>query len=185
MSQGVVRRSDKAIDRTEIDALLDRLHLAHFGTVGPDGAPYVVPNLFVHAERRIWLHTTGAMGHFRRNVEHERRICFTAAEMGSVYPYGGFACDASASYASVIGFGIVRIEDERTEKSRFFDRFLAKYADPAWGHPKSFYPRLDQVTVYSMSLDQVTGKVGPLPPLAEQWPAKNRTMSPGVTPPNS
>jgi len=183
MSPGEVRRKDKEISRAEIEGLLDRLLLGHFATVGADGAPYVVPNLFVHAAGRIWLHTTAAGGHFQCNVEHDARISFTASELGEVYPYGAFACDTSASYASVVAFGRARIEADAAEKARFFDRFVAKYADPAWRHPPGFYPRLGEVTVYSMSLDRVTGKSGPLPPVAERWPAMNRTRSPEATPP--
>jgi nitroimidazol reductase NimA-like FMN-containing flavoprotein (pyridoxamine 5'-phosphate oxidase superfamily) len=185
MSRGVVRRQDKAMSRDEVEDFLHQVRLGHFGTVGGDGAPYVVPNLFVFAEGRIWLHTTGdPAGHFRRNVEHAPRTCFEAAEIGQVYPYGEFACDISASYTSVVAFGLVRIEPDPAEKARFFDRFLAKYADPAWQQPAGFYPRLGEVTVYSMSLDEVTGKRGALPPLAEQWPAQNRTRSPGAKPPS-
>ena len=79
--------------------------------------------------------------------------------------------------------GIIHIEADRAEKARFFDRFLAKYASPTWQRPKSFYPRLDEVVVYRIEPERVTGKKGPLPPLGEQWPARNLTKSPGAVPP--
>ena len=41
------------------------------------------------------------------------------------------------------------------------------------------------VTVYRIDPIRITGKKGPLPPLAEQWPARNRTKSPGVVPPRA
>jgi uncharacterized protein len=184
MSDGGLRRQDRAMSRSDIEALLQSARVAHFATVGADGEPYVVPNLFVYAEGRIHLHTALA-GHFRRNVEHRPRLSVALTELGEVFPYGAFACDITTSYASVIGFGAVAIEADAAAKSRFFDRFLAKYADARWNQPKSFYPRLDQVTVYRIELERVSGKRNPLLPTAERWPARNRTRSPGAMPPTN
>jgi hypothetical protein len=185
MSQGAVRRKDKELSRAEAEALLRRAALAHFATVGADGQPYVVPNLFVYADGKIYLHTTAASGHFKQNVGHNSRISFETAEMGEVFPYGEFECDTTVSYASVVGFGAVRIESSREAKALFFDRFMEKYADPKWqrDRPKGFYPRLDEVTVYVIEPERLTGKKGPLPGLSDQWPAKNMTKSPGAKPP--
>lgn len=182
MSQGVVRRKDKEMSRSDAEALLSRAALGHFATVSAAGEPYVIPNLFVFADGRVYLHTS-ALGQFRQNVEARPRICFEAAEMGTVYPYGEFECDTSTSYQSVIGFGSVRIESDPAEKARFFDRFLAKYGGARVDRPQGFYPRLDEVTVYCIEPEQITGKRGPLPAMAEQWPARNATKSPGAKPP--
>ena len=48
-------------------------------------------------------------------------------------------------------------------KIRFFDALLAKYGTGALGRPKNFYPRLDEVTVYALGVERVTGKHCPLP----------------------
>jgi nitroimidazol reductase NimA-like FMN-containing flavoprotein (pyridoxamine 5'-phosphate oxidase superfamily) len=182
MGEGILRRQDKAMSAAEIESFLERMPVAHFATVSGNGSPYVIPNLFVYAEGRLYMHTA-AEGHFRDNVERHPRVSFDAAEMGEVFPYGAFACDISTSYASIVGFGAIRILSEAADKSRFFDRFIAKYADPGWGHPESFYPRLHQVTVFSIQPERITGKRTSLPPLSERWPAKNRTRSPDAVPP--
>lgn len=183
MSQGTVRRQDREMSGSEAEALLQRAALAHFGTVGGDGVPYVVPNLFVYADGRIHLHTTAAAGHFRRNIEQNSRVCVETADMGPVFPYGRFECDTTLGYASVVAVGTIRIEADPSAKARFFDRFLAKYADPGWNRPKGFYPRLGQVTVYSIGLERITGKKGALLPVGEQWPARDHTKSPRAVPP--
>jgi len=183
MSQSVIRRKDKEMSRDEVEFVLARSTLGHFATISLDGTPYVVPNLFVYAEGKIFTHTARAQGHFRRNIEHQPKICFETAEMGQVFPYGEFECDTTVSYASVIGFGTIRLQEGDAEKALFFDRFLAKYADPAWERPKGFYPRLGEVVVYCLELDQLTGKKGPLPAVSQQWPAQNLTKSPGAVPP--
>jgi uncharacterized protein len=182
MSQGTVRRKDKEMSEDEARAFLARAALAHVATVSAAGDPYVVPNLFVYAEDRIYLHcSTG--GHFQRNVEGCDRVCVEAAELGQVYPYGEFACDTSASYASVVVFGRIAVVADAAAKAQFFDRFMAKYGDGSWARPKGFYPRLDQVTVFAIAIDRITGKKGPLPALEQQWPARNATKSPGARPP--
>jgi uncharacterized protein len=180
MSGPPLRRKDREMSCAEIDALLGRVALAHFATVGVDGRAYVVPNLFVYADSEIYLHTTAAPGHFRRNIEHDPRICVEATESGPIFPYGRFECDTSAGFASVIAFGKARVLAADADKARFFDRFLAKYADPRWARPKGFYPRLDAVAVYAITLDCVTGKYSPTPPESEQWPARDRTKSPNA-----
>jgi uncharacterized protein len=179
MSQSVVRRKDKEMSRVDVDRFLGEAALAHFATMSANGDPYVVPNLFVYADGLIYLHTSLG-GHFRDNVEARPRISFEAAEMGTVFPYGEFECDSSVSFTSVVGFGAVRIDADPAGKARFFDRLMAKYADPKWQRPKSFYPRLDMVTVYAIEIERVTGKRGPLLAVGDQWPARNLTKSPGA-----
>lgn len=182
MSQGVVRRKDKAMSRAEAEAFLGRVALGHIGSVDAAGQPYVIPNLFVYESGKVYIHTSAA-GHFQSNIERNPHVSFEAAEMGTIYPYGEFECDTTVSYASVVAFATVTIESDPAAKARFFDRFMTKYGDPKWVRPKGFYPRLDQVTVYRLDLERVTGKKGPLPAVSDQWPAKNFTKSPGAKPP--
>lgn len=182
MSQGALRRQDKVLSRDAADGFLERAALAHFATVSANGDPYVVPNLFVYADGKILLHTSLA-GHFRSNIEARPRVCFEASEIGPVFPYGEFECDSSVSYISVVGFGPIRIEEDRAAKIRFFDRLMAKYSDSKLERPKGFYPRLDHITMYALTLEQVTAKHQPLPVASEQWPTMNRTKTPGALPP--
>ena len=185
MSRPEPRRADLALSPRDTERALANLRVVHLATVSDDGEPYVVPSLFVWADGTLQFHGTAAIGHFRRNLMHRPVVCFEACEAGAVYPYGEFACDLTTSYVSVIGVGAVRIEEQPDAKAAFFDRFLAKYADPAWDQPKSFYPRLDHVMVYALTPERLTGKHIALPPLSEQWPARNRTKSPGVQAPQS
>ncbi len=108
MSQAIVRRQDKVMSRADIDRFLERTAFAHFATVSANGDPYVVPNLFIYTDGKIFSHTSLA-GHFRSNIVARPRVCFEAAEMGAVFPYGEFECDSSVSYTSVVGFGLIRI----------------------------------------------------------------------------
>jgi nitroimidazol reductase NimA-like FMN-containing flavoprotein (pyridoxamine 5'-phosphate oxidase superfamily) len=152
-------------------------------TTGADGWPYVVPMLYVYRDRRVYVHGSSAKGHLRTNVEHDPRACFVVDEPGAVYAYGRFQCDSSLSYQSVIAFGKVRLVGERAETSAFFDAFMAKYSPGEDGRPRGFYPRLDSIVVYAMSVERLSGKAILLPTAARRWPAIDRTLSPGATAP--
>lgn len=178
-----VRRTDRLMPEPRMHALLARAYAGRLATVGADGWPYVVPLLYVWMRNEIWMHNTAARSHLRSNIEHEPRVCFEIDDPGAVFPYGRFECDSSVAYSSVIVFGRVRIIDEVEERAAFFDALMSKYADPAWDRPKSFYPRLHQVTVYALTVERMTGKELALPTPAEQWPALDRTKSPNATPP--
>jgi nitroimidazol reductase NimA-like FMN-containing flavoprotein (pyridoxamine 5'-phosphate oxidase superfamily) len=86
------------------------------------------------------------------------------------------------AYRSVIVFGNIRIADDRAVKQRFCDELMRKYGKADTTRPKGFYPRLDQITVYAISIERITGKELALPPISEQWPALDRTKSPNARP---
>jgi uncharacterized protein len=48
--------------------------------------------------------------------------------------------------------------------------------------PKNFFPRLDAIIVYALTVERMTGKERILPELSEQWPAKDQTMTPNARP---
>lgn len=177
-----VRRADKQLDEAGARALLAEAVCGRLATVGADGFPYVVPLLYVVRDGEIWVHNTRARGHLRDNVDHEARVCFEIDEAGEVFPYGRFECDTSIAYRSVIAFGRIRVVADAAQKAAFFDAFMAKYADPAWARPPGFYPRLDQVTVYAIAVERLSGKQTPLPIAAQRWPAVDMTKSPHARP---
>jgi hypothetical protein len=57
---------------------------------------------------------------------------------------------------------------------------MAKYAKKEWERPKGFYPRIDQITVYAINVERMSGKETPLPQVAERWPAVDHTKSPNA-----
>jgi hypothetical protein len=59
---------------------------------------------------------------------------------------------------------------------------MAKYAKKDWERPKGFYPRIDQITLYAIAVERLTGKETPLPAAAERWPAADHTKTPNARP---
>lgn len=175
-----VRRQDKLMVPDRALDLLARGHCGRLASVGADGWPYCVPLLYVVMDAEVVVHNSAARGHLRANVDHDSRVCFEIDEPGEVFDYGRFECDTSVEYRSVVLFGRIRVVEDTAAKQRFCDALMEKYGRPDSGRPKGFYPRLDAITVYAIAIDRITGKETPLPAVSEQWPAQDRTRSPGA-----
>jgi len=178
-----IRRADRLMPEERARQTLAGGYCGRLSTVGADGYPYCVPLLYLVMDGEIWVHNSRARGHLRANVEHEARACFEIDQAGEVFPYGRFECDSSLAYASVIAFGRVRVVEDEAAKQRFFEALMAKYAKPEWDRPKGFFPRLNEITVYAMTIERLSGKESPLPGPGERWPAVDRTKSPQARPP--
>lgn len=168
MERGEMRRKDREMTTAESWEFLDRAFSGRLGTACADGYPYVVPHLFILHEGVLYFHNTAAHGHTRSNIEANPRVCFEVDEPGFVFPYGEKApCETSIGFESVILFGTCKIIAQRAEKVAFFERFMAKYADPAWERP-NVWPLLDATTVYAVTVERITGKRRPVV-IAERW----------------
>ena len=177
-----VRRTDRLMSEDRIRDMISRAYSGRLGTLGADGWPYVVPMLYVWMKGEIWIHGTRARGHLRNNVDHESRVCFEVDEPGQVFAYGRFECDSSVAYRSVVAFGRIRIIEAKEQKQAFFDALMEKYGDSGWERPKGFYPRLDEITLYAIRIERMTGKALPLPAVQNRWPAVDNTKTPNASP---
>ena len=177
-----VRRADKVMAEDRARETLARGFCGRLATIGEDGAPYCVPLLYVCMDGEVFVHNTRARGHLRSNVDHEPRVCFEMDEGGEVFAYGRFECDSTVAYRSVIVFGRIRVVEDLETKRRFCDGLMAKYANKDWERPKGFYPRIDQITVYAITVERMSGKETPLPGVSERWPAADYTKSPNARP---
>ena len=182
MSSPQLRRADRAMSEQRAYEMLERGFSGQLATIGADGYPYCIPLLYVWMDNEVYVHTSSARGHFRANVEHEQRICFGIDAPDQVFDYGRFECDSGLAYQSVILFGKIRIVEDRAARQRFCEALMAKYGKPETVRPKGFFPRLDAITVYAISIERVTGKEMALPPLSEQWPAMDRSKTPNARP---
>src|SRR5438094_1597244 len=183
MSSPQLRRADREMSGQRACEMLERGFSGRLATVGEDGYPYCIPLLYIWMDGEVYVHTTSARGHFRANVERGPRVCFELDEPDEVFDYGRFECDSGLAYRSVILFGTIRIAEDTATKQRFCERLMEKYGKPNSIRPKNFFPRLDVISVYAMSVERMTGKQRLLPGLSEQWPAKDRTKTPNARPP--
>ena len=179
-----MRRAERQMSEARVAEMLEGGYCGRLGTVGADGWPYVVPLLYVGKAPCLYLHTSAGRGHLRRSIDHEPRVCFEIDAPGEVFAYGRFECDTAVAYASVMVFGRIEVLEASEDKSRFCEALMEKYASrlPA-DRPKSFFPRLDHIAVYALNVERITGKATPLPAASEQWPALDRSKTPGAVAP--
>jgi nitroimidazol reductase NimA-like FMN-containing flavoprotein (pyridoxamine 5'-phosphate oxidase superfamily) len=177
-----VRRADKLMPEERARELLERGFCGRLATVGEDGYPYCVPLLYVWMNGEIWVHNTRAKGHLRANVDHEPRVCFEVDEAGDIFAYGRFECDTSVSYRSVIVFGRIRVVEDAQAKQRFFEALMTKYDKRDSGRPRDFFPRIELITLYAISVERMSGKETPLPQASDRWPAADHTKTPNARP---
>jgi uncharacterized protein len=59
---------------------------------------------------------------------------------------------------------------------------MAKYRTAGTPRLKDFFPRIEAITVYAITVERMTGKEQAFPPTSEQWPAKDRTKNPNAQP---
>lgn len=168
--RGELRRAEKIMGAEEMRAFLASAHCGRTATVGRDGYPYVVPNLFVWMEERIFLHTARYRGHFLANIEFCDRVCFEVDQPGETFPYGPVECDTSIAFRSVVVFGRIGIVPELETRRRFFTAFMSKYAPgDSWGRPKDTFPRIESTILYAILPEIMTGKQTPLPAPGKRW----------------
>ena len=181
MSSPQLRRADRMMPEDRTLQFLQRGFAGRLATIGEDGYPYCVPLLYVCMDGEVFVHNTAARGHLRAGVDRDPRVCFEVDQPDQVFDYGRFECDSGLAYQSVILFGQIRIVDERPIKQRFCEALMQKYGKPGTIRPKDFFPRLDVITVYAMTVERITGKECALP--AQQWPEVDDTRTPNATPP--
>ena len=142
----------------EAQAFLKQQHVVHVGTKDANGWPYVVPLVYVYeGGDLLYFHTGGHRGHFESNIGHDARVCAEVSRIGAVRKGEAYACNSSLEYTSVIMFGTVRVIEDGKMKEWFFDRLLAKYGEPGWTF-KPGYPVLDQIVLYELEMEVLTGK---------------------------
>ena len=183
MSSPQTRRADRLMSDEHALEALTRDYSGRLATVSEDGFPYCIPLLYLWMDGEVYLHTTSARGHLRANIEKDERVCFEIDEQQGVFDYGRFECDSGLAYRSVCLFGRIRIVEQREVKQRFCEALMEKYGKPETQRPKGFFPRIDIITVYAIAVERMTGKEMAMPPLSEQWPAKDRTKTPNASPP--
>jgi uncharacterized protein len=127
MSSLTMRRIERAMTEERSWEMLAAGYSGRLASVSADGYPYCVPLLYICVDGKLYLHTTSARGHLRRNVESDARVCFEVDECNGVFDYGRFECDSGLAFRSVVLFGKICIVNQRQRKQRFCEELMAKY----------------------------------------------------------
>lgn len=176
-----MRRHDLVMSAEQTLNSLEQGFSGWLATIGEGGMPYCTPMLYVCMDGKVYLHSTRAKGTFRSNIDRHAKVCFGVDKPDEVYAYGRFECDSALAYESVILSGEIEVIEDVEIKQRFCERLMVKYGNPSWGRPVDFFPRLDQIAVYAITVERLTGKKIDLPGVSQQWPALDRTKTPNAT----
>lgn len=152
-----MRRSDREI--TDLDNIVEIMKKCDVCRVAffDDDYPYIVPLNFglSYQDNIITLYFHGAReGKKLDLLSKNNKVCF---EMDCSHQLvtGDLACEYSMNYESVIGFGCLTVL-ENTEKRMALDAMMQQYTK----NMNFTYDEraLNAVTVFKLTVDQVTGK---------------------------
>jgi len=154
-----MRRPERHIaDFNEILDVLGRCPTGHLGLVDEHG-PYVVPISFGYevADGRvvIWCHSA-RVGRKTRAVRAGGRVCFEVDCLNEIVTDVEEACDMTAMYESVMGFGEVREVTDAAEARRGAAVIVDRYSPGASSTLPM--PLRTNVIVFKIELDELTGK---------------------------
>jgi nitroimidazol reductase NimA-like FMN-containing flavoprotein (pyridoxamine 5'-phosphate oxidase superfamily) len=148
-----MRRKEREIQGTEnVEAVLAQAKVLRLGMC-VDNRPYVVPLSFGYADGRIYFHS-GPAGRKLETLRANPAVCFEA-EAGVEIIAAAKACDYSARYRSVIGFGRAVFVEDEAEKLAGLRAVMAQYSKGDWDFPAAIVAR---TTVVRIDIESMTGK---------------------------
>lgn len=98
----------------ELKAFLDEVRLAHWGTVGPDGAPRVRPVWYVYDEASFW---------FTTRLEWRR----TGADIAAGSSVAVSIADDDRPYRAVLAYGTPQVWTQ--DRDQWLERIATRYGE--------------------------------------------------------
>ncbi|MBC7958370.1 MAG: pyridoxamine 5'-phosphate oxidase family protein [Vallitaleaceae bacterium] len=151
-----MRRSEREIkDIDEIEQILKTAKVCRISMV-EDGKPYLVPLNFGYQDKAIYVHSAKS-GRKIEILKKNNNVCFEV-DIDSVIVEGERACDYSARYKSVIGFGKAIFIEEEAQKMKALDILMGQYVKD--GPATHVYSQKDveRIEVIKIAIDEMTGK---------------------------
>ena len=135
------------IDQVIAHALVCRLGLCK------DNLPYIVPVSFGYDGACIYFHTAPAglkLEFFAANPQ----VCFEFEDEVKTISKPE-ACQWSASYSSVIGYGVIQEIVEPQRKTYALNQIMQHYSGREWNFDQT---QFEKTRVWSIAIDRMTGK---------------------------
>lgn len=150
-----MRKANRELaDRAEVDAVFlaaDHLVLA----LADEGAPYPVPMNFGYDGRTLYLHCA-LEGRKLDLLRARPEVGFCAVAWREVHGLEGErACEATCSYASVIGAGRARVLADPAERHAGLKLLMAHYSDREYGFSEA---ALAKTAVVAVDVEWITAK---------------------------
>jgi len=155
----VKRHPERAgYDRAVVDPILDEGYVCHFGFVGADGAPYVIPTLYARLGETVYVHGSPA-SRLIRIAKSGVDVCLTVT-LVDAFVLARSAFDHTMNYRSVVVLGRATEVSDLDEKSRLFDLFVDKLVPGRSAEARPANEKeLRATTLLALPLDEATAKV--------------------------
>ncbi len=149
-----MRRKEKEItDIKVIEDLIARAHICRIG-LSDEGQPYIVPMNFGYQDGCLYLHSAKE-GRKIEILRQNNRVCFEI-DLDYEYLTAETACNTSAHYRSVIGFGRAMFVEGNEAKIQALDIIMNHY-EKERKHTYSNHA-IDKVAVIKVELQEITAK---------------------------
>lgn len=120
-----MRRKDKEITNKKfVEEILRKSEICRIAMVD-DGEPYLVPVNYGYSENDIYIHSA-SQGKKIDILRKNNRVCFEI-DYGHEILKDALACNWSAKYRSLIGYGNVDILTDEKEKRFGLDKIMEHY----------------------------------------------------------
>ncbi len=154
-----MRRKDKEINGIgEIESIISRSDVCRIALAN-DNVPYIVTMNFGYSggeEKRLYFHCANE-GRKLEMLKKNNYVCF---EMDTDHELsrGDQACECSMAYSSVVGYGILRLVGDDSEKREGFNCIMSHYSPGGEFiyNDASFKRSL----VLRLDIEQISGKKG-------------------------
>lgn len=144
------------LTKEQIEELLQRADIGHFGTIREDGFPYVIAMHFVYYKGNIYMHGL-PRGQKIDNINSNSKACFEVDELLGLEPGVKNACDTEAIYNSVVITGTARILQDFEEKREALNKLVEKYT-PQFVGKELTENMIKGTAVIELQVEECTGK---------------------------
>lgn len=149
-----MRRLDKEItDQKILDEILNQSRVVRLA-FSIDNIPHIVPVNFGYSENKLFIHSA-TEGSKIEMISKNNLVCFEM-ELYDEIIKAKKSCGWTTKYRSIIGWGKIKIVNERQSKIKGLDIIMTKYGR---AEPNDYSdPMLDKTLLLVLTIESFTGK---------------------------
>jgi nitroimidazol reductase NimA-like FMN-containing flavoprotein (pyridoxamine 5'-phosphate oxidase superfamily) len=148
-----IRRQERALEETRVQALLLGGEYGVLSTTSVDGGVYGFPMSYAVENEFIYFHCT-MVGHKIDNIEANPLVSFCVVGNTRVLPSA-----FSTAYESVVVFGVIETINKEAEKRNALRLLIKKYSPEFVTEGDLYIDRAIQKTkILKLTIDRITGK---------------------------
>lgn len=149
-----MRRKDKEVtDKKIIDEILSKGEICRIAMVN-NGEPYIVPVNYGYFDNAIYIHSA-SNGKKIDILKQNNRVCFEI-DYGHEVLKDDLACNWTAKYRSLVGYGSVEILTNDQEKRFGLDQIMTHYGRPENNVYKE--KNVKAIVILKINIEEVTMK---------------------------